>query len=213
MADEYDAVSNEYIHPSNDADWGMLGVCKDNNQDSSSSDTCNRINNGEKPFLRGFWGCVKAEGGGTEALSSGIIRSYITGVTSLSLADHTSGYNIQKNISFDHSVAGLCGLKKDDVSAALNVILKHRSLASHSFTEDTQSQKYMKEMVDYFNGYHFCNYQRVDSVFNTTTCLGYLQVNMPLLFHYYNITATNHTFKLLEFDAFWITSQWVHKPT
>ena len=180
MADEYDAISNEFINPTDDTAWNTILAAPENKDgNSSSGDPSGRrgdhISSNEISLLKGFWSCVKALAGGTEVLSSGTVRSYITGVTSLSLADHTSGYNIQNNISFDHSVTGLCGLSKEDVEAALDIIYnKHDPTGSDNAAKQDAG---LDEMVKYFNGYHFCNYQKVDSVFNTDTSLYHLSVN------------------------------------
>lgn len=65
-------------------------------------------------------------------------------------------------------VAGLCGLTRADVEAALKKIC----------TSDREIKKHISTMTKQFNGYHFSDEQKVEPTFNTETntetCLSYL---------------------------------------
>ncbi|RPA95774.1 hypothetical protein L873DRAFT_1301258 [Choiromyces venosus 120613-1] len=94
LVDEYDAFSNEYMDPHNLQPWVE--------SDASS-------------LVKDFWATVK----GMMRLPYGIQKCFITGISPLSLADNTSGFNIAVNMSFKKEVAGICGLSRADVEGAL----------------------------------------------------------------------------------------------
>jgi hypothetical protein len=118
-----------------------------------------------EPFrvLKAFWSTVKAG----KKLEYGIKKVYITGVTPILLSDLISGANDQENISFSPRISTICGLTRPDVLEALRVICH----------DEEEVQKHFKELQYYTNGYHFCQQQRVEPVFNTQTALSYLEVS------------------------------------
>lgn len=110
--------------------------------------------------LKTFWASLKA------LSTKGLIqRIFITGISPLSLSSLGSAFNVARNLSFHRDLAGLRGLAHLDLEDALNAIRENLATDSNS----------LSEMTKYFNGYHFCNDQAVNSVFNTETCLVYLQ--------------------------------------
>jgi hypothetical protein len=116
--------------------------------------------------LKSFWSSVKA---GT-ALMHGIIKVYTTGITPLLLSDFFSGANNQHNISFEPEFSAICGLTQSDVLGALRIMCNN----------EEKVQKHLRELGHYANGYHFCQEQSVDRVFNTQTALSYLEVSRHL---------------------------------
>jgi len=110
--------------------------------------------------FKSFWSTVK------ELSCDGFIRRiFITGISPLSLSGVGSSFNILSNVSFDRDLSGLCGLTYSDVEDTLKKICE----------EPEKRDLVLWEMIESFNGYHFCNSEKVDSVFNTETCLAYLQ--------------------------------------
>jgi hypothetical protein len=105
--------------------------------------------------FRSFWCTVKL------LSTEGIEKIFITGISPLSLSGLDSAFNIARNLSFHRGLAGLCGLTSSDLEAALKTIGK--------------DGKHLSEMTKCFNGYHFCRNERVETVYNTETCLAYLQ--------------------------------------
>jgi len=91
-------------------------------------------------------------------------RVFITGISPLSLAEIGNGFNVAINLSFDEDVAGLCGLADTDIEAALKVC---------GFTSDYQH--HLSRMKEFYHGYHFCDHKKVQTMYNTETCLSYLQ--------------------------------------
>jgi len=77
-------------------------------------------------------------------------------------------YNIFENISFDHRFSGLCGLTSQDVSNAVEMIYKN---------QDDKKKHILRQLTFYANGYHFCPDRCVETVFNTSTTIEYLNVS------------------------------------
>jgi hypothetical protein len=108
--------------------------------------------------FRFFWSTVKL------LCSERIKRVFITGISPLSLSGTSSAFNVARNLSFHPRLAGLCGLTSSDLEKALEEICKH-----------DKHDKHLSEMTKFFNGYHFCRNKKVETVYNTETCLAYLQ--------------------------------------
>lgn len=139
MINEYDAFSNFYINP-NTPNWNASYPVR---------------------FLQGFYAAVK------ESIGHLMIKKiFITGVLPVGLADLTSGFNVEKDVSFRNTLSGLCGLSRDDVKAALRIL-----------PEVDDVEKELAHLMTFVNGYYFCYNNKVEAVFNTTTCLEYLQVS------------------------------------
>ena len=105
-------------------------------------------------------------------LSQGIQRAFITGISPLSLSGVGSGFNVARNLSLHKDLAGLCGLTGSDIRTALK----------QACQDSEARQEHLLAMTKYFNGYHFCDERKVESTYNTETCLGYLQVRINYLF-------------------------------
>jgi hypothetical protein len=110
--------------------------------------------------FKSFWATIKSLG------AAGIIRRiFITGISPLSLSNLGSAFNWARNLSFDRDLAGLCGLTYSDLEDALMGIYK----------DPEAYNGFLSEMTKFFNGYHFCKDGTVETVYNTETCLAYLQ--------------------------------------
>ncbi|KAF9899693.1 hypothetical protein EC991_008441 [Linnemannia zychae] len=112
-------------------------------------------------LLKGFWASVK------NGLGRGISKCYITGISPQSLVDNTSGFNVAKDISWEPEFASFCGLTETDVVAALT-----REKVCGSTAE---AAKHLKIMRDHFKGYNFVPGSQGPLIYNTNTCLEYLQ--------------------------------------
>lgn len=123
-----------------------------------NSNTTNWIANYPAGFLEGFYATVKRSVGHLM-----IKKIFITGVSPVDL---TNDFNVEKDVSFRDTLSGLCGLNRDDVKAALRILPDVDSVDEE-----------LSHLTAFVNGYHFCYYNKVDTVFNTTTCLEYLQVS------------------------------------
>jgi hypothetical protein len=109
----------------------------------------------------------------------GIQKAFITGIAPLSLTGIGSGFNVATYLSSDEDVAGLCGLTRVDIEAALKEI----------YGSDLEAyRKHLSDMTTYLNGYHFCNEKTVETVYNTETCLAYLQVRTDISPDYFQVS-------------------------
>ncbi|KAK3809463.1 MAG: hypothetical protein J3Q66DRAFT_405465 [Benniella sp.] len=113
-------------------------------------------------LLKEFWDTVKSELGPRR-----IVKCFITGVSPLSIPDSTSGLNVATHVSWSRKLSGLCGLTEEDVLAALR-------LPNVCNSED-EVLRHFKVMKDNYYGYRFAPSSQVPHVFNTNTCLDYLQ--------------------------------------
>ncbi|KAL0632325.1 hypothetical protein Q9L58_008805 [Maublancomyces gigas] len=151
LIDEYDALSNSYTDP----------------------DTTKWNASYPAGSLQGFYAAVK------ESIGHLMIEKiFITGVSPVALADLTSDFNVERDVSFRNTLSGLCGLTRDDVKAALKILPEVDSV-----------EKELSDLMNFVNGYHFCYYNKVEPVFNTTTCLEYLQnrlENQPFALQLHN---------------------------
>jgi len=101
--------------------------------------------------------------------TSSIIRKiFITGISPLSLSTLASAFNVARNLSFHKDLAGLCGLTRSNLKDALNEFCKKREVCD----------SYLSDMARLYNGFHFCMDQTVETVYNTETCLSYLQCRL-----------------------------------
>jgi hypothetical protein len=157
LVDEYDTFSNNYLEPHSNVTWEGTAA---------------------EATFKSFWSTVKSLVGPTK----GILRTFITGISPLSLTNISSGFNISRNISSEKEVAGVCGLTCRDIEA---------SLKKACSSDVNAYEKHLSIMTSCFNGYHFCDQETVETVYNTETCLVYLQVrtNTSLVyFSYFTFT-------------------------
>lgn len=78
----------------------------------------------------------------------------------------SSEFNIVRDVSFEKDFSGLCGLTREDIVAALEMICGSR--------EDVA--RHLERLTKQANGYHFCGTGNVGLLYNTNTCMGELQV-------------------------------------
>jgi Predicted AAA-ATPase len=157
LVDEYDAFSIKYLEPPNTV--------------KPYKTTLDGTSVGE--IFRSFWCMIKL------LCTEGIQRVFITGISPLSLTDISSTFNIPSNLSSHQKLAGLCGLTISDLEAVLKKIREDNKNDEDDKNDkddkNNELDKHLSEMTKSFNGYHFCSYKRVETVYNTETCLAYLQ--------------------------------------
>jgi hypothetical protein len=145
LVDEYDAFTTNYLESLNTVELRKI--------------VWNGTEAGQT--FRSFWSTVKS------LCSQKIKRVFITGISPLSLSRVSSGFNVARNLSFHPRLAGLCGLTSSDLKKVLEEICKN--------DKDDKGDKHLSKMIKCFNGYHFCMNKKVETVYNTETCLAYLQ--------------------------------------
>jgi len=131
-------LTNKFLEPNNTADGGAV-----------------------EGVFKSFWLAIKSL-----LSTSGIRRVFVTGIAPLSIAGLGSGFNVATNVSSDEDMAGLCGLTRGDIEAALKTLCG---------SDNDAYKRHLQDMTMYLNGYHFCNQKTLESVYNTGTCLAYLQ--------------------------------------
>jgi len=94
-----------------------------------------------------------------------IRRVFITGISPFSLSSLDKLSIWTRNLTFYRDVAGLCGLTYSDLEDALKEIYK----------DPEAYNGFLSELTNIFNGYHFCECETVETVYDTETCLEYLQ--------------------------------------
>ncbi|KAF9968789.1 hypothetical protein BGZ73_009153, partial [Actinomortierella ambigua] len=117
---------------------------------------------GRDSLLVGFWASVKS------SLGRGISKCYLTGVSPQSLEGNYSGFNVSRPVSWKPELTGFCGLTDADVTAAL-ALGKVCATAS-------EAKKHLKIMRDHYSGFSFAPGGQGPLMYNTNTCLEYLQV-------------------------------------
>ena len=130
--------------------------------------------------FRSFYTTVKS------MLAHWIQRTFITGISSLTFSSIRSAFNVTRDLSFHKDVTGLCGLTSLDIQAALKMICGPDLKAY---------QDHLSSMTEYYNGFHFCRDRSVALMYNTESCLAYLQVELSLLLRLYSLSLsiTNRT--------------------
>jgi hypothetical protein len=113
-------------------------------------------------FFRSFFNALKKGTGGTGAPIS---RSFITGVSPVTMDDVTSGYNIGKNISLEPDLNRMLGFTKDDVIEMIeyyrsNGLIKHPTdylvdimrqwYDNYLFSDEDRVKLFNSDMVLYF---------------------------------------------------------------
>ncbi len=149
LVDEYDSFPNKYLEPPN------LGGAK-----ATEGPKISWENTAVEGTFTSFWATIKAL-----CAKDFIQRIFITGISPLSLSSLGSAFNISRNLSFHRDLSGLCGLTYADLKDALKGI----------YEDPKDNDNFLSEMTKSFNGFHFCKDQRVGTVYNTETCLAYLQ--------------------------------------
>jgi hypothetical protein len=100
-------------------------------------------------------------------------KSFHYGYLAALLIRISSAFNVAINLSFHWCLAGLCGLTSSDLGKALEEICKDDGRGEDD--ERDERDERLSEMTEFFNGYHFCRNKKVETVYNTETCLAYLQ--------------------------------------
>ncbi|KAF8532779.1 AAA-ATPase-like domain-containing protein, partial [Trichophaea hybrida] len=105
LIDEYDSFSNAHININpTSPNWNAMYPAG---------------------IIRSFYATMKSC---TRPLQ--LVKYFITGVSPVALADVSSGFNIERNVTFLNALSGLCGLTREDVKAALGKLPSHDSADS-----------------------------------------------------------------------------------
>lgn len=121
-----------------------------------------RAMTGSEGFLKTFYSNIKRQ-----VQLKVIERTFITGVTSISLDSMTSGFNIATNISNDASFAGILGFTDEELRELLPQVVDVKRYPR-------SLDEIFLRMKTLYDGYRFCPKSDV-TVFNASMCLYYLR--------------------------------------
>lgn len=122
-----------------------------------------RAMTGKEGFLKAFYAVIKSYSDNPVLIE----RTYITGVTSISLDSMTSGYNIATNITNEPEVAGMMGFTDEELRALIPQIVDINR-CGRSVDEIFERMRVL------YDGYRFSPCSDV-TVFNSSMCLHYLR--------------------------------------
>ena len=119
-------------------------------------------------FFRSFFNNLKI---GTTGTGATVTRSFITGVSPITMDDVTSGYNIGKNVTIEPDFNRLLGFTQDDVIEMIEYY-RSKELIKHP------TAYLMEIMTQWYNNYRFSKKDDV-TLFNSDMILYFLDNYMP----------------------------------
>lgn len=114
----------------------------------------------KQEFIKTFYAAIK------DATQTMIERTFITGVTSISLDSMTSGFNITKNLTMSPSFASITGFTNEELRKLISEIVDINRYG-HTIDEIFDRMKVL------YDGYRFSPDSKI-TVFNSSMCLYYL---------------------------------------
>ena len=139
IIDEYDNFANEIL--------------------SKNRDLFKAITNADG-FLKAFYKAIKKH------TNTVVAKTFITGVSSVSLDSLTSGFNIAKNVTCDPRLNEFAGFTKDELIGLIEKLVDTKAL-------NTTAEYIAEIMREAYNGYAFCP-EAKHTLFNTSMCLNYI---------------------------------------
>ena len=111
-------------------------------------------------FLKAFYKAIKKH------TNTVVAKTFITGVSSVSLDSLTSGFNIAKNVTCDPRLNEFAGFTKDELIGLIEKLVDTKAL-------NTTAENIAEIMRQAYNGYAFCP-EATHTLFNASMCLNYL---------------------------------------
>ena len=139
IIDEYDNFANEIL--------------------SKNRDLFKAITNADG-FLKAFYKAIKKH------TNTVVAKTFITGVSSVSLDSLTSGFNIAKNVTCDPRLNEFAGFTKDELIGLIEKLVDTKAL-------NTTAEYIAEIMREAYNGYAFCP-EAKHTLFNSSMCLNYI---------------------------------------
>ena len=112
-------------------------------------------------FLKAFYKAIKKH------TTKVIAKTFITGVSSVSLDSLTSGFNIAENVTCDPNLNEFAGFTKDELIGLIEKLVDTKAL-------DTTADAIAENMRKAYNGYAFSQIAQ-NTLFNSSMCLKYLK--------------------------------------
>ena len=111
-------------------------------------------------FLKAFYKAIKKH------TNTVVAKTFITGVSSVSLDSLTSGFNIAKNVTCDPRLNEFAGFTKDELIGLIEKLVDTKAL-------NTTAEYIAEIMREAYNGYAFCP-EAKHTLFNSSMCLNYI---------------------------------------
>ena len=111
-------------------------------------------------FLKAFYKAIKKH------TNTVVAKTFITGVSSVSLDSLTSGFNIAKNVTCDPRLNEFAGFTKDELVGLIEKLVDTKAL-------NTTAENIAEIMRQAYNGYAFCP-EATHTLFNSSMCLNYI---------------------------------------
>ena len=140
IIDEYDNFANEIL--------------------SKNRDLFKAITNADG-FLKAFYKAIKKH------TNTVVAKTFITGVSSVSLDSLTSGFNIAENVTCDPNLNEFAGFTKDELIGLIEKLVDTKAL-------NTTAENIAEIMRQAYNGYAFCPKAK-HTLFNSSMCLNYIK--------------------------------------
>ena len=115
---------------------------------------------GSGGFLKDFYAAIKA---GTK---NSIAKTFITGVSSVSLDSLTSGFNIALNVTSDECFNGYAGFTEDELKKLIPELVDIKNI-------DVTADDVITRMKPLYDGYCFSRLAK-NTLYNSSMCLYYL---------------------------------------
>ena len=112
-------------------------------------------------FLKDFYKCIKTF---TDTV---VAKTFITGVSSVSLDSLTSGFNIAENVTCDPNLNEFAGFTKDELIGLIEKLVDTKALG-------TTAEVIAENMRKAYNGYAFSQIAQ-NTLFNSSMCLNYIK--------------------------------------
>ena len=112
-------------------------------------------------FLKAFYKAIKKH------TTKVIAKTFITGVSSVSLDSLTSGFNIAENVTCDPNLNEFAGFTKDELIGLIEKLVDTKAL-------DTTAEAIAENMRKAYNGYAFSQIAQ-NTLFNSSMCLNYIK--------------------------------------
>ena len=112
-------------------------------------------------FLKAFYKAIKKH------TTKVIAKTFITGVSSVSLDSLTSGFNIAKNVTCHPKLNEFAGFTKDELIGLIEKLVDTKAL-------DTTAEAIAENMRIAYNGYAFSQIAQ-NTLFNSSMCLNYIK--------------------------------------
>ena len=112
-------------------------------------------------FLKDFYKTIKT------FTNTVVAKTFITGVSSVSLDSLTSGFNIAENVTCDPNLNEFAGFTKDELIGLIEKLVETKAF-------NTTAEAIAENMRKAYNGYAFSQIAK-NTLFNSSMCLKYLK--------------------------------------